>query len=358
MTRALATLAFLALTQCDSPPPAPPVQPVVQVPAVSVEAPVASAELPPIDVEKKWHGRPLPPPRLVSAGAVIVWIADPKARGGFRSAMVEPAPDGAPRVIAERPEVIMASSKELWVLRTKKLRGLSCLECDKCATDPPTCKKNEATTADEPFLVSLRTGRILEPWATLEPYRATFVPSRGCADGMSMRDPSVILTAAVGPVFFAEVGASMMPCGAAHPGTESNTLVYDLDAEARIQPDFPIEPIAGMQEAAHKELTAEECAMDPAATPDKYQASAAYGADGVLHGVYSFTMAAPYFCGTGPGHYSILSTQTSPWVPDELLAYGKLPAFAASYMASHKATFAMPIAAGRVVDAEKEMARH
>ena len=43
--------------------------------------------------------------------------------------------------------------------------------------------------------------------------------------------------------------------------------------------------------------------------------------------------------------------------PAELAAYGKLPAYVTGFMADRSATFAMPIAAARVADAEKEMAR-
>jgi len=351
MKGALATLAVLGLTQCNSPPPAPPAQPVVIVPAVSVPAPVTSvAPAPAVTVGKPKAPEP-PPLRLVSAGAVIVWTEDGRARGGFRSALVEPAPDGA-RVIAERPEAIFASSKELWVLRVKKMRGLSCTECEKCTTNPPTCKKNEANDSDEPSLQSLRTGRVLEPW------QKTFVPSRGCADGMSMDEVSVTLTGAVGPVFFAEVSHMLMGCAMPHPSYEQETLAFDLDAEADVGLGVPKEAEDRLADLAHTALTAEECAMDPTAVPTLYSATAAYGEGGLLHGVYSFTMAAPYMCGTGPGHYSIINTQTSPWIAPELAAYGKLPPFAASYMASHKATFAMPIAPARVADAEKEMARH
>jgi hypothetical protein len=344
----LSVLTVLLLTQCNSPPPAPPAQPVVLAPVVSAAPPVASVAPPPPAPVVPPKAQELPPLRLVAAGAVIVWIADPKARGGFRSALVEPAPDGA-KVVAERPEVILASSKELWVLRIKKARAVRCAECDKCRTGP--CTKNATTPIDEPYLQGLRTSRVLEPWSD------AFVPSKGCADQMDMQEGSAALAGAVGTVIFASVGKFSMGCEAAHPQSESETLAFDLDTETVIKPTFPAPPLDELVERAHKELTALDCA-NPDDRPEPWEASAAYGAGGELHGVYTFTMAAPYYCGTGPGHYSILSEQTSPWIPPELAAYGKLPAFAASYMAEKQATFAMPIAPGRVAAAEKEMATH
>jgi hypothetical protein len=49
--------------------------------------------------------------------------------------------------------------------------------------------------------------------------------------------------------------------------------------------------------------------MDPNEQPEAYRMTARYAPDGVLQGVFGFTMSAPYMCGTGPGHYTVLSEQ-------------------------------------------------
>jgi hypothetical protein len=351
MKRALAVLAVLELTQCNSPPAPPPVPPATPPPAETVPLPLASVAPPPV-IPPATPRAPEPPPlRLVAAGAAIVWTADPKARGGFRSALVEPGPGGT-KVVAERPEVVLASSKELWVLRVKKAHVTGCGDCDKCATDPPTCKKNQPIDVDEPSLQSLRSGRVLEPWSQ------SFVFTPGCTAAVTTQGAMATLTGAVGPVFFAEVSTQLMGCGAAHPMSSDEPLAFDLDTEKAIKPTIPAAAKDDLAARAHKALTAEECASDPKEAAAPFEVTAAYGEGGALHGVYAFTMSAPYMCGTGPGHYSVLDTQTSPWLPAELAPYGKLPPFVASFMAEKKAAFAMPIAAARVADAEKEFAKH
>ena len=71
-------------------------------------------------------------------------------------------------------------------------------------------------------------------------------------------------------------------------------------------------------------------------------------AQGVLHSVYDFIVGAPYVCGTGPGHYSVLSSQTSDWIPLELLPWGKLPGWVAAHLKKTGATQAFMVPAARL----------
>jgi hypothetical protein len=280
---------------------------------------------------------------------MLVWIEEPSAVGGFRTTLVEPGPGGA-KVVAERPAVVVASAKELWVLRTKKTRYANCAECDKCNRDPPRCKKNETATVDEPLLESLGTARVLEPWSK----NFTFVA--GCAERVSDQGASMTPAGAVGNVFFADVSRSVTSCGG-DTAFNDESLAFDLDAEKAIEPTLPDPPTHALELRAQAEIVVQGCVENHAEVPTMYRARAAYGDDGVLHGVYAFTMAASQNCAEGPNHETTLDEQKSPWIPPELAAYGKLPAFVVSYMADRSAKFAMPIAAERVADAEKEMAR-
>lgn len=88
--------------------------------------------------------------------------------------------------------------------------------------------------------------------------------------------------------------------------------------------------------------------MEDSGEPMFYNSSAQYDERGVLHGVYDFIMSAPYVCGTGPGHYSVLSSQTSDWIPRELEPWGKLPGWVAAHLARTKATQAFMIPDARV----------
>jgi hypothetical protein len=349
MRRALVTLAFLGLTQCNSPPPVPLAPPPTPAPSASVPTPVASVEPPPAPPPPA--PKPPEPPalRLVSAGAMLVWIEAADALGGFRTTLVEPGPGGA-KVVGERPAVVVASSKELWVLRTKKTRYANCAECDKCNQDPRKCKKNDKATVDEPILESLGTARVLEPW------QKTFTFVAGCAAQVSAQDASMTPTGAVGNLFFADVSKNVTSCGSDTTfGDES--LAFDLDAERAVEPTLPDPPTHALTIRAKAEILVQDCSQDRTEVPTLYRARAAYGDDGVLHGLYAFTMTASPNCASGPNHETMLNEQKSPWIPPELAAYGKLPAFVVTYMADRSATFAMPIAAERVADAEKEMAR-
>jgi len=348
-TRVLATLAFLGLTQCNSPPPVPPAPPPTPAPSASASTPVASVEPPPAPPPPAPKPPEPPAPRLVSAGAMLVWIEESSAVGGFRTTLVEPGPGGA-KVVAERPAVVVASSKELWVLRTKKTRYANCAECEKCNVDPRKCKKNDAASVDEPILESLGTARVLEPWSK------TFTFVAGCAAQVSDQGASMTPAGAVGNVFFADLSKSVTSCGS-DTAFNDEPLAFDLDAEKAVEPTLPDPPTHALTVRASAEILVQDCVHDRAEVPTMYRARAAYGDDGVLHGLYAFTTAAPQNCASGPNHEMNLDELKSPWIPPELAAYGKLPAFVVAYMADRSATFAMPIAAERVADAEKEMAR-
>lgn len=346
----LLALAFLALTQCNTPPPPPPAQPVAPAASASAPPPVASADPPPAPPPPKPKPPEPPAPQLVSAGAFLVWIEDSAARGGFRTQLVEPATGGA-KLVAERPEVVVASSKELWSLRTKKTRVKNCADCELCTRDPKKCKKETIDSVDEPFFQSLGTARVLEPWSK------SFAFGAGCSDSVAAQDASVTLTGAVGPVVFGDVDKTFTYCSDGDPTVVDAALAFDLDAEQPVEPTLPDPPKDALATRAQVEIIAQGCMQDRAEVPALYRARAAYGDDGVLRGVYAFVMSASPNCASGPGHTTSLSEQKSPWAPAELAAYGKLPAFVVGYMADRGATSAMPIAAARLADAEKEMAR-
>ncbi|HEX3343933.1 MAG TPA: hypothetical protein VHS09_05135 [Polyangiaceae bacterium] len=349
MRHLLAAPAFLLLTQCNPPAPPPAAPPVTPVASVSVPAPLASAAPPAAPLPPAPKPAEPPAPRLVSAGAMLVWIEESSAVGGFRTTLVEPGPGGA-KIAGERPAVVVASSKELWVLRTKKTRYANCGECDKCNADPAKCKKNEAATVDEPYLESLGTARVVEPW------QKTFTYAPGCAAQLMSQDAAVTPAGAVGNLFFADVTKVVTSCGG-DTAQNDEALAFDLDAEKPVEPTLPDAPTHALTLRAQAEIVVQDCTPDRTEVPTLYRARAAYGDDGVLHGLYAFTMTAQTSCASGPDHDTMLNEQKSPWIPTELAAYGKLPAFVVTYMAERRATFAMPVAADRVAAAEKEMAR-
>jgi hypothetical protein len=325
-------------------------QPVAPVAVASAPPPAADVAPPPAAAPPKPKPPEPPAPQLVTAGAMLVWIEDSSALGTYRTQLVEPAAGGA-KLVAERPEIVVASSKELWVLRTKKTPAQNCVECTVCNRDPRKCKKNKTESVDEPFLQSLATGRVLEPW------KKTFTFEAGCSASAAAQDASVTLVGTVGPVLFGNLSKSVTRCADDDPTLDDQPFAFDLEGETAIAPTLPDPPTDALTARAKVEILTTGCVTERTDTPALYWARAAYGEDGVLRGVYGFTMTAPPNCASGPGHQATFSEQKSPWAPPELAAYGKLPAFVVSYMADRSATFATPIAAARVADAEKEMAR-
>jgi hypothetical protein len=345
----LTVATVFPLAQCNSAPPPPPAHPVIAAPSATASAPVASVEAPPPAPPP----RPAPPeppaPQLVSAGAFLVWIESGAANGGFRTVLVEPAGQ-SPKVVAERQEVVVASPKELWVLRSKKTKLTNCGECDVCLRDSSKCKKTATASLDEPQLESLATGRVQEPWVK------NYTFESGCSAQVAAQDASVTFAGVVGTFFFADVSKSTTRCGG-DESDEGASFAYDMDKEAIVELTLPDPPTETLSAKAKADLIVQGCASDHAENPTLYRSRAAYGDDGVLRGLYGFTMTAGQGCANGPDHQTALSEQKSPWIPPELTAYGKLPAYVTGFMADRSAISAMPIAAARVADAEKEMAR-
>ena len=241
------------------------------------------------------------------AGAFLVWIESGAATGGFRTVLVEPAGEN-PRVIAERQEVVVASSKELWVLRTKKTKVTNCGVCDVCMRDSTKCKKTETASVDEPQLESLATGRVQEP--SIKNY--TF--ESGCSAMVASQDAGVTFAGAVGTFFFADVSKSTTRCGGDEQD-DGSSFAFDMDKEAIVELTLPDPPTETLSAKAKADLIVQGCASDHAENPTLYRSRAVYGDDGVLRGLYGFTMSAGQGCANGPDHQTALSEQKSPWIP-------------------------------------------
>ena len=285
----------------------------------------------------------------LSGAAAVVWLPQPGLDFGFRSALVEPV-GGVAKEVAARKEPVFVGRGGLWVLRTKKLASLACDECEACLTDPPSCKRDRRVDITRPFLVSLTSGKALEPW------QGSYGPREGCKAGVGEHDTTLSLLGGVGSIYFVSVHSWDQGCGAAHPMFMDEAITFDLDTGKRAALSFPPAATPALKKRAHAELV-RACVMDPKEEPAEYRALAAYGNHGELEGSFQFTMSAPYMCGTGPGHYSAVSEQVSDWLPPELERFGKLPAWLAAYLAKHGAKHAFMLGAGQVAAAKRQMRR-
>lgn len=336
-----------------TPPPravAPSAAPASASPSAS--AAPASPEQPLAEELAAEAATPLPdaPPKTRANGdAAIVWLPDPKAERGYKSVLVENVA-GKAKVVAQRKEPVLVGSKDLWVLRSKKLASRACDECDACLTDPPTCKRDVRIDLDEPFLKSLRTGKVLEPWSN------AFAARTGCAGSVGDHETTLELEGGVGSVYFFSVFSSDQFCGGAHPMFATEPVTVDVDTGRTLDLTFPSEAVEALRKRAHGELGG-GCVIDPKEVPTAYRATATYRANGELVGLYAFSMSAPYMCGTGPGHYSVLSEQEADWLPPELARWGKLPEWVATYAAGAAAKHVFLLEAPRARAAKRELGR-
>ncbi len=257
---------------------------------------------------------------------------------------------GKARVVAERKEPVLVGGTELWVLREKQLASRACDDCDACQSDPPTCKKESRVLIQEPYLKGLRSGKTLEPWSS------SYAARNGCAGTVGSHDTQLELHGGVGSVYFVTVHSWDQFCGGAHPMFASEALTFDVETGKQVPVSFPKAVLEPLQKRAHGEL-AGGCVIDPTEVPTAHRAMAAYAESGELEGLYSFTMSAPYVCGTGPGHYSIVSEQVSSWVPPEIERWGKLPAWLAARVAASGAKHAFSLGALRTATAKRALAR-
>lgn len=316
------------------PPPLPPTEIASASASASASAPVASASAPP----------PLPPippapaPREATGAAAIVWQEDKTSTGTFTSTLIEPGGTGYVEVATRKGRVFVGPD-DLFVLDGRKVTSKFC-DCMACNLDvDPPCSRFTSAKVSQSFLRSLKTGRPFDPW------KSRHLQPSGCDTEDSGAE--VRLRGGVGDVLFASISVIHVSCHAAHPMFDDADTVLDLSTRKETKLTPPPEVIEPLRARAKVELLEGGC-VEGTEEPSFYGSSARYDARGVLHGVYDFTMSAPYVCGTGPGHYSVLSSQTSDWIPRELEPWGKLPGWVAAHLAKTGATQAFMIAAGRV----------
>jgi hypothetical protein len=280
-----------------------------------------------------------PAPVLPEAegAAAIVWEEDKTAAGTFTSTLIEPSGTGYVEV-ARRKDRVFVGPDDLFVLDSRKATAKLC-DCMACNLDADTpCSRFTSSTVLQPFLRSLKSGRAFDPW------KSRYGGPMGCDTEGS--NTEITITGGVGTMLFSSVSVMHVFCHGAHPNFDEDAPVLDLATRKERELTPPPEVMAPLMARAKAELAGGCVNADD--EPQLYSSSARYDAKGVLHGVYDFTIGAPYVCGTGPGHYSVLSSQTSDWIPLELLPWGKLPGWVAAHLEKTGATQAFMIPAERL----------
>jgi hypothetical protein len=328
--------AACAASSSSAPAPSPRPLTVPSIPPPSTPVPAASAaasqpqssasaapgdSLPPLP--------PAPPRTEVTGSAAVVWHGTPPFSitacspkpckdvvPDFHSSWIEPGPSG-PKVVAQRYDVVFVGTTELWILATRPVRLRECV----CGANG--CNGRQTVTFDEPLLQSLESKRQIEPWKDRYELWGD--------DGHSV---SFGLDGAVGGVMFASVTAASHNCGAGivmHNGGPDSHRV-DTGASQPIQTPPQIEAAlwAGMPAECQGRGKMEYM-------PDGYDAN------GELQGSYGLPFEAADQFSTCPN-----IRRASSWIPRELVAWGKVPSWVASFLANSKARWAFMIPADRV----------
>lgn len=343
---ALGSLGLVVALSCNPPhasQPSPPTSNASVAPPLASSSPVwTAASASPAAVEST-ETPPLPPippapvPREADGAAAIIWQEDTSEERNVTSTLIEPSGTGYVEVATRKGHVFVGPD-DLFVLDSKKetIKFCDCMSCNM--DDTPPCGRFTSETLSRPFLRSLRTGRPFDLW------KSRYGGPMGCdteGSGVDIR-----ISGGVGDLLFANVMVTHNFCHSAHPMFDDSVAIVDLGSRKDRELTPPPEVMAPLLARAKADL-AESCGH-PDEEPRFYSSSARYDAQGVLHGVYDFIVGAPYVCGTGPGHYSVLSSQTSDWIPLELLPWGKLPGWVAAHLKKTGATQAFMVPAARL----------
>ena len=251
-------------------------------------------------------GAPIAP--ITAATAALVWQP---GTGNFKTVWVEPSATGV-QVKRSRSEPVVATRTDLYALRITK---------------------GSESSLDAVPIIS--TGPINVVSATVE----------DCNHAMG--DATVLLRGAVGSVVFYSAHGLEMGCEAAHPTWHDQAGALNIESRAKLSFDpFPGLPrlVAIAQSKFQREVDAgTACLMDSSETPYFYTADFAYDGRGVLRGHYTFTMQAPYVCGTGPGHYSTTQEVFDSSLPPSVEFWKQTPGWLSPYLAKHPSVGVSPL---------------
>ena len=239
--------------------------------------------------------------------------------------------------------MVFVSSDTLWTMRTKE--GSTRLRlCDETCTGA----SYQGKSLGIPFLRSLSSRRVIEPWTSLG-------LTQNCPDEIYEQNIHTSLAAAVGPYLFFSGSEQQVGCTLPHPFYSDLTLGLDLQSGKQVSLELPTDDAQLRARAKdHLNQVYQGCVLDPNEEPTPYTVDARYDAEGRLVGVYSYRKSAMYMCS---GNYSRAVSVASDLVPARLRPWAVLPPWVVRFMAERKARFAFPIEVGRVTAARSEFTR-
>lgn len=228
--------------------------------------------------------------------AILIWLAG-SGSGGPRTLLV--GDDGA--VLAERAEPVVATKTGLFAVRRIEAELDHC-DCDGTVGPFP---------AGRAVIEDLKEGGgQIELGTPLEVGESCDVATMDVERGLQVM-------ALAGTALFARVHDSVMFCGAAHPTFGTTTLALDLATGQPLGLGLDEPAVESLRDRAHEVFASEYagCIFDTEETPQLYDTRVQFDASGRMGARLTFTVGAPYMCGTGPGHYSVETDVDTPTAP-------------------------------------------
>jgi hypothetical protein len=279
----------------------------------------------------------LPPPPTAPGTAYLVWSADSAGQGPWHadSARVETAwIDDGGKVIATRPEVVIAAGGALWAWRQGKGRGAG-YDC-QCSEDHNNEVADACLTTEPVSVVSLAElgggGR-----RSLLPVPNGGEPAPGhLATAPPMQGMTPV--GSVGPYLFTESWLWSYTCGANHGASFMARTVWDLrdgSGDVDLVTGDTLRVLAPQAARARAALIVEGQVFQPIEHFELTALEPLWRADGRLEMGYRFAADACWACGDGhSAGYSRSTLVTGP-VPAPLAPWASAPAPVRRYWAAH-----------------------
>lgn len=270
-------------------------------------------------------------PRAASASpSVTSLIGDPPAAGGLDVAHVLVWRREAEGVVATR-----------WVAREGRgPRTMLTVPAPVVAT-PAGLHVVRATRTEFPLCACPGTAGPGDPGVStaldLEPLGAG--TRRALVEGASTESPcpgeiasfesSAAAEGVLGTLVTVRSSDTGMGCVAAHPFFGDSFRALDAATGQALVLAPPPSEAEALLDLARAQLAREYegCLFDPEARPELYSTRFAFAPDGHLRASYGYMTGAPYACGTGPGHYSVLSEVISDVLPPQAAPWSHAPAW-------------------------------
>ncbi|MFO0553534.1 MAG: hypothetical protein U0271_34445 [Polyangiaceae bacterium] len=227
--------------------------------------------------------------------AFVLWKQG--TAGPLKSLLV----DASGAIVAERAEPVAVRGRELVAFREEPEPADFC-DCERLTT-----ARGEVA---RPAIVSLETGRAVA-------YLAESFTGSACESGAGDYERSLTPSALLGSQFFGVLSETGMGCGAAHPFFGSTALRWDVESNAAVTESPSEATLASLRPRVREVILADAagCVFDAEEVPTLFSFQPVFEPNGTISTQYTFTMGAPYVCGTGPGHYSVAGEVSDPRSP-------------------------------------------